>query len=64
LFDILNKLFTIVQLIALRERAHIGLVTTARISAADYEENHHGKAQTRHDRSIRLGHRPRLHGHV
>src|SRR6267142_4419239 len=29
-----------------------------------YEENHHGKAQTRHDRSIRLGDRPRLHGHV
>jgi aryl-alcohol dehydrogenase-like predicted oxidoreductase len=34
LFDILNKLFRIVQLIALRERAHIGLVTTARMSAA------------------------------
>ena len=50
MFDILNKLFTIVQLIAQRERAHISLVTTARISAADYEENHHGKAQTRHDR--------------
>ena len=63
LFDILNKPFWIVQLIALRERAHISLVTTARISAADYEENHHGKAQTR--RQVhRLGHRPRLHGHV
>ena len=64
LFDILNKPFIIVQLIASSERAHISLVTTARISAADYEENHHGTAQTRQDRSIRLGHRPRLHGHV
>ena len=62
MFDILNKLFGIVQLISLRETAHISLVTTARISAAEYEESHHGKAQTRHGRPIRLGHRPRLHG--
>src|SRR6185437_350906 len=34
------------------------------IDATDYEENHHGKTQTRHDWSNRFGDRPRLHGHV